>query len=66
MIVFKPYDSGSKDFGENIPFKIPEKVESVSFSYDGGRVSLYINGKEVFYSAFGGNSFDIDIDNKNQ
>jgi len=61
MLTMKSYDN---NHDETQPVKLPEKVESLSFSYDGGRVGISINGKQVFYSMLGGNDCNVEIDNK--
>ena len=61
MLTMKSYDN---NHDETQPVKLPEKIESLSFSYDGGRVGISINGKQVFYSMLGGNDCNVEIDNK--
>jgi hypothetical protein len=45
MITATDYDSGVT---ENIEYKFPSEVKSVSVSVDGGRISFYINDTEVY------------------
>lgn len=44
--------------------KLPKELESISFSYDGGRVSVNINGTEVFTSHLGGTDCSLELDAK--
>ncbi|MNQ73077.1 hypothetical protein D3C85_878000 [compost metagenome] len=67
-ITFNNYDY-TYDGSEDVDFKFPDEVKEVSFSYDGGRVSVYINGEQVFYTTLGGNDCCVTLTNdplKNQ
>jgi len=57
-LVFVSYDSNLK---EEKQVEIPEKINNIYFSYDGGRLSININGKEIFYTAFAGNDCAVTI-----
>lgn len=61
MLKMQSYDNNHE---ETKPVKLPEKIESLSFSFDGGRVGVSINGEQVFYSMLGGNDCNVEIDNK--
>jgi hypothetical protein len=37
-------------------------INNLSFSYDGGRVSLYINNQEIFSSKCAGNDCNIEVE----
>jgi hypothetical protein len=43
--------------------EIPEKndIDDIQLSYDGGRIGLSINGKEVFYTTNGGNDCTLNL-----
>lgn len=43
--------------------QLPKEVRSLGFSYDGGRVSVSINGEQVFSSHEAGNDCCIELDN---
>lgn len=45
MITHKDYDAGKE---ASIEWKLPEKVELIEVCHDGGRLSVYVNGVEVF------------------
>jgi hypothetical protein len=62
MLTFTNHETGKEDLLPEV--KLPAVVNSLSFSYDGGRVFLAINGKEVFSSRNGGNDCALDLDNK--
>jgi len=38
-----------------------ESIDSISFSYDGGRVEVLINGKVAISSYLGGNDCNVEI-----
>lgn len=61
MLNFVSYDNSHK---QTEPVKLPAQVDSVSVSFDGGRVLLSINGKSVFESHMGGNDCNVEIDRK--
>lgn len=45
----------------NEEYTLPEKIDRISFSYDGGRVSVYINGVEVFENNCMSSDFEIEL-----
>ena len=51
----------SYDFGDKIveDYKLPEKVTDFEVCYDGGRLTVYVNGEQVFYNALAGNDCSI-------
>lgn len=55
------YTSFSSEEEETIGFILPEKVKDISIGYDGGRLSIFINGKEVYVNMCAGNDFSVDI-----
>lgn len=61
MLTLTNYTTGQE---ESKAVELPNDVQSVSFSYDGGRVYVSINGNEVFSSHFGGNDCCIELDTK--
>ena len=42
-------------------FTMPEKVNSISVNYDGGRLSIYINGKEAYQNSCAGDDFSVEL-----
>ena len=58
MIEMTSYDYGDKVIDE---YKLPEKITDFEVSYDGGRLTVYVNGEEVFYTALAGNDFTITV-----
>ena len=42
---------------------IPDKVDSIQFTHDGGRISISINGVEVYHTALGTRDCCILLDN---
>lgn len=58
QVEFEGYDSNHStnlDLGQL-------KIENVYFSYDGGRLSVMVNGETVLATALAGNSFSVSID----
>ena len=53
----------SYDYGDEVveDYKLPEKVTDFEVSYDGGRLSVYVNGEQVFYTPLAGNDCNIFI-----
>lgn len=49
------------DSADQKKIHIPEKFDSISFHYDGGRCSIYMNDKEVFTDNCVGNDFCVEI-----
>ena len=42
------------DENETLPkksYELPDKIESIEFQHDGGRITILINDKEVYYDA---------------
>lgn len=58
MLTMKSRDNDHKQTEAVV---LPTNIESIEFSYDGGRVGVTINGKSVFYSHFGGNDCSVVI-----
>jgi hypothetical protein len=56
--------SRDNEYKETKAVKLPKNVESVSFSYDGGRLAVTVNGEQVYYTMLGGNDCRVEIDNK--
>lgn len=62
--MIKHYDWDATEAGtKEEAYKLPEKVESVSFSHDGGRIYISVNGVEVYETFCGTRDCTIDIDN---
>lgn len=53
--------SYSKNETESIEVSVPEKLKTISISYDGGRFYLNMNGIEVYSNRCAGNDFSIDV-----
>ena len=53
----------SYDFGDKVTedYTLPEKVKSFDVSYDGGRLTVYVNGEQVFYTALAGNDCCLSV-----
>lgn len=58
MIDYQDFPSGEQ---HKVDFDIPEKVKSITMSYDGGRFFIYINGVEVYGNMTAGTDFNIEI-----
>jgi hypothetical protein len=58
MIVMTSWSNGDKI--EEV-YNLPDKVTEVEFYYDGGRLSFYINGEQVFYTALAGNDCNLKV-----
>lgn len=58
---FNSYDLRSE---EKTEIELPEKIDNISFSYDGGRVEVVINGITVVSSYSGGNDCGVSINRK--
>lgn len=43
---------------------VPERFDSISFHYDGGRCAIYMNGTEVFSNLSAGNDFCVEFEIK--
>lgn len=52
-------------YNEEKSINLPDKINYLGFFYDGGRVTVSINNKQVFYSYFGGNDCAVEI-NRNK
>jgi hypothetical protein len=63
MITHTDYDGPVNNNIVTEDYKLPEKVEKMSFSYDGGRLSIYINGEEAYQAYFGTRDCCVEIDN---
>lgn len=64
MLTFTDYNaSGTQVIKHAAALPKDTPIESVEFTYDGGRVSLAINGQQVFYK-LGGTDVNLVIDNK--
>jgi len=57
-LTFQSYDLNEH---EEKTITFPDKLESIYFAYDGGRITLNINGEEVFYTHLGGNDCALTI-----
>ena len=55
------FTSRDNDHTETKNPKLPAKIETIEFSYDGGRVGVTINGKQVFYSMLGGIDCKVEL-----
>lgn len=59
MIIFQSYDTGEDISKEH--YNIPDKVENISISYDGGRLHVWIGNEEVLSTMMAGNDFNVTI-----
>lgn len=59
-ISFKDREYGASCAGE-VEIKVEQPLETVSFSYDGGRLSVCINGKQEFYTMMAGSDCSVDV-----
>lgn len=50
MIEHSDWDAGTK---RERPYKLPDKINEISFYHDGGRVSICINKVEVYNGGMG-------------
>ena len=39
-----------------------EKIQDVTFEYDGGRVTIYVNGKVLYHTESAGNDLRVDLE----
>lgn len=61
MLKHKDFDNYSEDYYE---ISIPENINSISFSHDGGRISIEINNEEIYSTIFGTRDCCIEIDRR--
>jgi hypothetical protein len=61
MIKYTSYEMGLDRVGD---YKLPERIESMCFSYDGGRCSIWINDQEAFTTIMASKDFTIQITSK--
>jgi hypothetical protein len=59
MIKYESYENNPTI--ESAEYVLPDDVKSISFSYDGGRLNVFINGEEVYSSMSAGNDFNIQL-----
>ena len=59
MIELDNYDHNG--IGESRKYNLPKEIKKINFSYDGGRVSVFINDIEIYQSNCAGNDFSINI-----
>ena len=59
MITYESY--GNSIEAQTSDKKLPEKVDSISVSYDGGRFSISINGKDFYNNMCASNDFSVEI-----
>ena len=57
---YKSYDNDESI--EGMMFHTVEKIETISFSYDGGRLTVTINGKGAYYTDNAGTDCNVDIE----
>jgi len=60
MITHEDWDEGGAAIV--IPYTLPADVRRISVSYDGGRLSIAINGAEVFKASEGTRDCVVNID----
>lgn len=58
MITHTNYDTGSV---QSVEFDMPKTIDRMEFSYDGGRVEIYVNGVLVFASFSGSRDCNISM-----
>ncbi len=59
MVTYQSYSDHVEQITEE---KLPEKVESIFVSYDGGRLSISINGKDFYDNMCASNDFSVEIE----
>lgn len=57
---YKSYDNDNSV--EGMLFHTVEKIDTISFSYDGGRLTVTINGKTVYHTVNAGSDCNVDIE----
>lgn len=62
MITHVDFDSGNTFASKDVT--LPRVIESISFSHDGGRVTICVNGEEVYSAMTGTRDCNILIDDK--
>lgn len=55
------FQSFDMNCSEKADLGVGDSVQSVSMSYDGGRLIVSINGDTVLETDFAGNAFQVDI-----
>lgn len=61
MIVHNDFDAREN---KKLEGKLPEKVESISISHDGGRIEIVVNGNLMYSAMLGTRDCEISIDRK--
>lgn len=59
MLVHEDYDERETYTEEEIT--LPEQIDSIRVSSDGGRLTIKVNGVELFYSCLGTRDCSIEI-----
>lgn len=62
MIQHEDWDSGEE--AQEQAYVLPEHIESISVSHDGGRLEIQINSQKVFYSCEGTRDCTITLDRR--
>lgn len=60
MIKHTDWDAGTE---HNQQYLLPTRVKEISVSHDGGRISISIDGVQVYYSCVGTRDCSIVLDN---
>jgi len=58
-LVFESYDTGEHE--EKTIEILPSEIKTIYFAYDGGRVTIRINGEDLLSTASGGNDMAVSI-----
>ena len=61
MLVHNDFDTSSHS---NHDVKLPEKVDNISISHDGGRLEIVVNGQLVYNAMCGTRDCEISIDRR--
>lgn len=59
MITHKDWDEGTK---QTEPGVLPDSIDSITVSHDGGRLTITVNDVQIFYSCEGTRDCTIHID----
>lgn len=62
MITHEDWDEGTRRTQEGV---LPERIDSISVSHDGGRLSITVNDVQVYYSCDGTRDCTVSIDRSN-
>lgn len=58
-LVHQDYDGNNEEIDRKV--SLPEQIDSISFTHEGGRVTVNVNGKELYSTSLGTRDCEIEI-----